>query len=172
MICILTTLTSALKLILYRLFLIILRLVLRRGWGSYISSLLDGLNKNTTKIAVGIGIWDPINYLYDTINISAIDVINVHVYPIYGNYLSVLTQIGQLSVQYNKPINIDEMWLHKSVENEGPLFESDANVRARNDYAFWIPLDEEFMSVMTRVLQKSTMLLICRLRGENYFLHT
>jgi len=124
-----------------------------QGWGSYITSLLDGLNKNTTKIAVGIGTWDPISYLDDTINISAIDVVNVHVYPIYNSYLSVLKQIGQLSVQYNKPINIDEMWLHKSVTNEGPLFASDANIRARNDYAFWIPLDEEFMNVMTEYAQ-------------------
>jgi hypothetical protein len=124
-----------------------------QGWGTYISSLLDGLNKNTTKIAVGIGTWDPINYLYNTINDSAIDVINVHVYPIYGSYLSVLTQIGQLSVQYNKPINIDEMWLHKSVSTEGPLFASDANIRVRNDYAFWIPLDDEFMGVMTEYAQ-------------------
>lgn len=124
-----------------------------QGWGSYITSLLDGLNKNTTKIAVGIGTWDPISYLDDTINISAIDIVNVHVYPIYSNYLSVLKQIGQLSVQYNKPINIDEMWLHKSVANEGPLFASDANIRARNDYAFWIPLDEEFMNVMTEYAQ-------------------
>ena len=140
-----------------------------QGWGSYISSLLDGLNKNTTKIAVGIGIWDPINYLYDTINISAIDVINVHVYPIYGNYLSVLTQIGQLSVQYNKPINIDEMWLHKSVENEGPLFESDANIRARNDYAFWIPLDEEFMSVMARYAKIYNVTYMSPFEGELLF---
>ena len=124
-----------------------------QGWGTYISSLLDGLNKNTTKIAVGIGTWDPINYLYNTINDSAIDVINVHVYPIYGSYLSVLTQIGQLSVQYNKPINIDEMWLHKSVSTEGPLFASGANIRVRNDYAFWIPLDEKFMGLMAEYAQ-------------------
>ena len=96
---------------------------------------------------------DPISYLDATINDSAIDVINVHVYPIYGSYLSVLTQIGQLSVQYNKPINIDEMWLHKSVSTEGPLFASDANIRVRNYYGFWIPLDDEFMDVMAKYAQ-------------------
>jgi hypothetical protein len=140
-----------------------------QGWGTYISSLLEGLNKSTTKIAVGIGTWDPINYLYDTINISAIDVINVHIYPIYGNYLSVLTQIGQLSIQYNKPVNIDEMWLHKSVENEGPLFQSDANIRARNDYAFWIPLDEKFMSVIAEFAQAYNVTYISPFEGELIF---
>jgi hypothetical protein len=140
-----------------------------QGWGSYISSLLDGLNKNTTKIAVGIGIWDPISYLDNTINISAIDVINVHVYPIYGSYLSVLNQIGQLSVQYDKPINIDEMWLHKSVQNEGPLFASDANIRARNDYAVWIPLDEEFMNVMTKFAQVYNVTYMSPFEGELIF---
>ena len=140
-----------------------------QGWGTYISSLLDGLNKNTTKIAVGIGIWDPISYLDATINDSAIDVINVHVYPIYGSYLSVLTQIGQLSVQYNKPINIDEMWLHKSVSTEGPLFASDANIRVRNDYAFWIPLDDEFMGVMAKYAQIYNVTYISPFEGELLF---
>jgi hypothetical protein len=140
-----------------------------QGWGTYISSLLDGLNKNTTKIAVGIGTWDPINYLYNTINDSAIDVINVHVYPIYGSYLSVLTQIGQLSVQYNKPINIDEMWLHKSVSTEGSLFASDANIRVRNDYAFWIPLDEKFMGVMAEYAQIYNVTYMSPFEGELLF---
>jgi hypothetical protein len=45
------------------------------------------------------------------------------------------------------------MWLHKSVSTEGPLFASDANIRVRNDYAFWIPLDDEFMGVMTEYAQ-------------------
>jgi hypothetical protein len=124
-----------------------------QGWGSYISSLLSGLDKNTTKIAVGIGSWDPIDYLYSTINMSAIDVIDVHVYPVYGNYLSVLTQIGQLSTQYNKPISIDEMWLHKSVMTEGHGFLTDSSIRQRNVYAFWTPLDETFLDVMAEYAQ-------------------
>jgi len=80
-----------------------------QGWGTYIDSLLTGLNKGSTKINVGIGSWDPISYLYATLNDSAIDAIDVHVYPVYGNYLSILTRIGELSEEYNKPIVIDEM---------------------------------------------------------------
>jgi hypothetical protein len=85
-----------------------------QGWGTYINSLLTGLNKSSTKINVGIGSWDPISYLYATLNDSAIDAIDIHIYPVYGDYLSVLTQIGQLSQEYNKPLVIDEMWLHKA----------------------------------------------------------
>ncbi len=124
-----------------------------QGWGTYIASLLDGLNKNTTKIAVGIGAWDPISYLYATLNDSAVDIINLHVYPIYGDDLSILTQIGQLSKQYNKAIDIDEMWVHKSVMNKGQtqpgsFFTVDANISQRNIYSFWAPLDEKFLQVM------------------------
>ena len=114
------------------------------GWGTYITSLLAGLNKGSTKVDVGIGSWDLISYLYATLNDSAIDAIDVHVYPVYSNYLSILTQIGKLSEEYNKPIVIDEMWLHKSTMNEGHNFATDAKISARNLYAFWIPLDEEF----------------------------
>ena len=124
-----------------------------QGWSIYIHSLLEGLNKGNTKINVGIGSWDPIGYLYATLNDSAIDAIDIHVYPVYGNYLSVLTQIGQLSREYNKPIVIDEMWLHKSTENEGHSFASDAEISARNMYAFWIPLDEKFLQLMSKYSQ-------------------
>jgi hypothetical protein len=124
-----------------------------QGWGMYINSLLTGLKKGTTKINVGIGSWDPISYLYATLNDSAVDAIDIHVYPVYGEYLSILTQIGKLSQEYNKPIVIDEMWLHKTTMNEGHNFATDAKISARNMYAFWIPLDEKFLQVMATYSQ-------------------
>jgi len=45
------------------------------------------------------------------------------------------------------------MWLHKSVINEGVGFATDAKISARNMYAFWIPLDEKFLDVMTKYAQ-------------------
>ncbi len=138
-------------------------------WGSYISSILAGLNKGTTKIDVGIGSWDPISYLYTTLNNSAIDAIDVHIYPVYGNYLGVLTQIGELSRQYNKPIVIDEMWLHKSVMNEGVGFTTDAKISARNMYAFWIPLDEKFLEVMTKYAQVYDVNFVSPFEGTIFF---
>ncbi|HXZ90037.1 MAG TPA: hypothetical protein VEG61_03145 [Candidatus Dormibacteraeota bacterium] len=140
-----------------------------QGWGSYISSILTGLNKGTTKINVGIGSWDPISYLYATVNNSEVDAIDVHVYPVYGNYLTVLTQIGELSRQYNKPIVIDEMWLHKSVMNEGAGFVTDAKISARNLYAFWIPLDEKFLEVMSKYAQVYDVAFISPFEGTFFF---
>lgn len=140
-----------------------------QGWGAYISSILAGLNKGTTKIDVGIGSWDPISYLYSTLDNSAIDAIDVHIYPVYGNYLNVLTQIGELSRQYNKPIVIDEMWLHKSIMNEGAGFTTDAKISARNMYAFWIPLDEKFLEVMTKYAQVYDVNFISPFEGTIFF---
>jgi len=140
-----------------------------QGWGSYISSLLNGLNKNTTKIAVGIGAWDPISYLYATLNYSAIDAIAVHVYPVYGNNLATLIQIGQLSRQYNKPIDIDEVWLHKSIANEGQGFAKDAQIRQRNVYAFWIPLDEQFFSEMSDFAHTYNVAYLSPFEGSYFF---
>jgi hypothetical protein len=130
---------------------------------------LNGLNKNTTKIAVGIGAWDPISYLYATLNDSAIDVIAVHVYPVYGNNLPTLIQIGQLSRQYNKPIDIDEMWLHKSVANEGQGFAKDAQIRQRNVYAFWSPLDEQFFNEMSDFAHTYNVAYMSPFEGSYFF---
>ncbi len=140
-----------------------------QGWGTYINSLLTGLNKGSTKINVGIGSWDPISYLYATLNDSAIDAIDVHIYPVYGNYLSVLTQIGQLSRGYGKPIVIDEMWLHKSTMNEGHNFATDAGISARNMYAFWVPLDEEFLKVMAIYSQVYNVAFISPFESTYFF---
>jgi hypothetical protein len=140
-----------------------------RGWGMYIHSLLMGLNKSTTRINVGIGSWDPIGYLYATLNESAIDAIDIHVYPVYGNYLSVLTQIGQLSQEYGKPIVIDEMWLHKSTMTEGHSFASSAKISARNLYAFWIPLDEKFLEVMSEYSQVYNVVYLSPFEATNFF---
>jgi hypothetical protein len=140
-----------------------------QGWGSYISSISTGLDKGDTKIDVGIGSWDPISYLYTTLNNSAIDAIDVHIYPVYGNYLRALTQIGELSRQYNKPMVVDEMWLHKSVMNEGVGFATDAKISARNSYAFWIPLDEKFLKVMSKYAQVYDVAFISPFEGSIFF---
>jgi hypothetical protein len=140
-----------------------------QGWGDYIQSLVTGLNKSSTKINVGIGSWDPIDYLYATLNDSAIDTIDIHIYPVYGNYLSILTQIGHLSQEYNKPIIIDEMWLHKSTMNEGHGFSVDAQISARNMYAFWIPLDEKFLDVMAKYSQVYNVAFISPFESTYFF---
>jgi hypothetical protein len=140
-----------------------------QGWGTYISSLLTGLNKSSTKINVGIGSWDPIGYLYATLNDSAVDAIDVHVYPVYGNYLSILTRIGQLSEEYGKPIVIDEMWLHKSTMTEGHNFATDATISARNLYSFWIPLDEKFLEVMSKYSQVYNVAYLSPFEATNFF---
>ena len=140
-----------------------------QGWGTYISSLLAGLNKSSTKINVGIGSWDPIDYLYATLNDSTVDAIDVHIYPVYGNYLSILTRIGQLSKEHGKPIVIDEMWLHKSTMTEGHNFATDAAISARNLYAFWIPLDEKFLAFMSKYSQVYNVAYLSPFEATNFF---
>jgi hypothetical protein len=140
-----------------------------QGWGAYIHFLLTGLDKSTTKINVGIGSWDPIRYLYATLNDSAIDAIDIHIYPVYGNFLSVLTRIGQLSQEYAKPIVIDEMWLHKSTTTEGHSFTTDAEISARNMYAFWIPLDDKFLEVMSKYSQTYNVVYLSPFEATYFF---
>jgi len=140
-----------------------------QGWDTYIQALLTGLNKGSTKIDVGIGSWDPISYLYATLNDSAVDAVDIHIYPVYGNYLSDLTQIGRLAQEYNKPIVIDEMWLHKSTMNEGHNFATDAEISARNMYAFWIPLDEKFLQVMSEYSQVYNVAFLSPFEGTYFF---
>jgi hypothetical protein len=55
------------------------------------------------------------------------------------------------------------------VSTEGPLFASGANIRVRNDYAFWIPLDDEFMGVMAEYAQIYNVTYMSPFEGELLF---
>ena len=89
-------------------------------------------------------------------------------YPTYGNYLSILIRIGQLSEEYGKPIVIDQTWLHGTM-TQGHNFATDATISARNLYAFWIPLDEKFLEVMSKYSQVYNVAYLSPFEATNFF---
>lgn len=129
------------------------------GYYYYVSSVLDGLNKQGTKIGAGIGAWDsflqryvtdPVAYVQRYMTDSRIDVITMHVYPIYGNDFNTMTRVVQLAEQHGKRIVIDEAWCSKSITPESSSIASDANIFRRDVYGFWAPVDEQFLKELVK----------------------
>jgi hypothetical protein len=97
------------------------------------------------KLSAGVGTWLP--YFADYINRFAalpLDTIDMHIYTVNAQNLPNAIKIAQLAAAAGKPISISESWLHKvSPGQQGALTEDD--LRARDTYAFWEPLDTDFI---------------------------
>ncbi len=123
------------------------------GYYGYVSTVLQGLNKSNTKVGAGIGTWDSISYVQKYVTDPRIDVITMHVYPVYGSNFKTMTQVGDLAKQYGKRIVIDEAWMTKSVTPESSSVAADANIFKRDVFGFWAPLDQMFLRVLVRFAQ-------------------
>jgi hypothetical protein len=127
------------------------------GWTSYIEQLLSSLNKGNTKLVAGAGTWLGTSFLTGFASDPRLDFISTHVYPIYGNNLQTLIQIGKIAQQNSKRLVIDEAWQEKVLQPVtgrgagtgigGPL------VTQQDVFAFWSPMDSEFLGLMTKFAQ-------------------
>jgi hypothetical protein len=121
---------------------------------------------------VGIGAWEPISFLTATINDSRVDDVDVHVYPNPADasqQIQELIQIGQIAGQHNKPIIIDEFWLHYSSPTGETILQQGANSSKAGVFAFWEPLDQEFLQDMTKFSQVYGVVYASPFAWENFF---
>ena len=124
------------------------------GWTAYIEQLLSSLNKGNTRLVAGAGTWLGTSFLTGFADNPKLDFISTHVYPIYGNNLQTLLQIGEIAQENNKRLVIDETWQEKVLQPAtghgagtgigGPL------VTQQDAFAFWSPMDSEFLGLMAK----------------------
>jgi len=127
------------------------------GWTSYIEQLLASLNKGNCKLVAGAGTWLGTSFLTGFASDPRLDYISTHVYPIYGNNLPTLLQIGKITQQNNKRLVIDEAWQEKVLQPAtgrgagtgigGPL------VTQQDVFSFWSPMDTQFLNLMAKFAQ-------------------
>ena len=127
------------------------------GWTSYIEQLLSSLNKGNCKLVAGAATWLGTSFLTGFAKDPRLDYISTHVYPIYGNNLQTVLQIGKIAQQDNKRLVIDEAWQEKVLQPAtgrgagtgigGPL------VTQRDVFSYWSPMDSQFLNLMAKFSQ-------------------
>ena len=123
------------------------------GWTSYIEQLLSSLNKGNTKLVAGAGTWLGVSFLTGFANDPRLDMISTHVYPIYGNNLQTLLQIGKIAQQDNKRLVIDEAWEEKVLQpatGHAGTGIGGPSITQQDVFAFWSPLDSQFLTLMVK----------------------
>ena len=124
------------------------------GWTDYIQTLLSSIDKGNTKLVAGAATWLGTGFLTGFASDPRLDCISTHVYPIYGNNLPTLIEIGKITLQTGKGLVIDEAWPEKVLQPVtgrgagtgigGPL------VTQQDVFSFWSPIDTQFLTLMTK----------------------
>ncbi len=110
---------------------------------------LGGLDKGETRLGSGTGAWiDPV-YLEELSLMPEIDVINVHVFPAGGDFLTErLDNATALAAGRGKGVICGRAWLYKAGRNEMKKTSLSPGIVARDVYSFWTPLDLRFFRIM------------------------
>jgi hypothetical protein len=118
-------------------------------WKNTIAYYLKDLKHDGIKIGAGAGSWDDIPYFKALCDLP-LDFIDVHVYPVTGNYLAKnLEIIANLIKSKNKELVIGEAWLYKASSFQNSSFQKDyINTFVSDSYSFWEPLDARFVKLV------------------------
>jgi fibronectin type 3 domain-containing protein len=96
-----------------------------------------------------------------------LDFIDFHVYPINNNILPVTLQIVAAAAAAGKPVAMTECWLWKVADDELGVLSPD-QVRGRDPFNFWPPLDALFIQAMQNLARHSQMLFMTPFSTEAF----
>lgn len=113
--------------------------------------VLNGLDKKDVKIGAGAGSWENIVYIQRLAEETAIDYLDIHIYPIQGDLIfERMQQIKSIALSNNKSVVIGETWLYKCKHNELSQLNY-IDVYQRDVFSFWMPLDCSFLNLMVNL---------------------
>lgn len=140
-----------------------------------INFILTGLERagvGTISIGAGVGTWhqDYRSHVHAIAGQTAVDYIDVHVYPINHDYLERVLNIADIARLYGKRVAMSEAWPYKISERElpyAPLLTSE--VFARDPFSFWEPLDQRFIRTMVNTAHFKQFVFMCPTWSNHFF---
>ena len=120
---------------------------------------IPGLH-SSIELGSGAGAWQNSwqQYISGLAAIPGLDKLDTHIYNLPPN----INQIGEIQVAMKvadmahaagKGASISEFWAHKSINTDPYTGTGDpiTDVRARDLFSFWAPLDQQFLTIMTKL---------------------
>jgi len=112
-----------------------------------------GLDKRGTLVGAGAGTWEDLAYAQALAGIDALDYLDMHIYPITGNYvLDRAFRFAETARRARKRLVLGEAWLYKASDQDlrGGSVAAAPALFARDVFSFWEPLDVRFVAAMVR----------------------
>jgi hypothetical protein len=112
------------------------------------------------QLGSGAGSWqlDWQTLFSGLVTIPGLDKIDAHLYNIMPDInsigeVSVAMQVADMAHAAGKSVSMSEFWLHKSTALVGFAEGADSlmDIRARDMFSFWAPLDEQFLRMMSNL---------------------
>jgi hypothetical protein len=112
---------------------------------------LDEAGVSGVAIGAGIGTWqNDYRSFVESFASTSVDYIDIHVYPIAGEYLPRALEIADLATAYGKQIGMSETWLYKVDKSDYSTLPLNT-ILARDSFTFWGPLDGFHLQTMVQL---------------------
>ncbi len=141
-------------------------------WGSaaLLQQILASVRQSgvaAMKVGAGTGIaqTDVLSFIQQYVA-QPVDFIDMHIDRINQTNLTVALQIENAASAAGKPVSMSECWLSKTRDSELGTFTPD-QVRTRDPFSFWAPLDSYFLQTMENLTQHTKMLFMAP-KGSEY----
>lgn len=128
-----------------------------QGFASMVAGVVDAVSAaglSSVPLVAGTGTWDSFGsgYVAELVKIPGLWGIDLHVYPVNGDFLGRLLSLAAQTRAAGKHVTMLECWLQKIRDAELATIDSafDSTVFARDSWDFWEPLDRRFFGAMIR----------------------
>ncbi|HZT28900.1 MAG TPA: hypothetical protein VFA33_03385 [Bryobacteraceae bacterium] len=100
----------------------------------------------------GVGTWmtNYAAFINAFTQIQALDMIDMHVYPVNDGYIDRALQIADTARSSGKRVSMSEAWLYKIRDSELAQGFTSTAIYSRDVYSFWAPLDQQFLAAMVK----------------------
>jgi hypothetical protein len=130
-------------------------------WGGFIASTLPKIDHSGgLLVGAGTGTWENPAYINELFNMSGLDYIDLHIYPMNQNaiYLDRALNYALQAHAAGKRVTVSESWLWKATPAELGNFLGDTEkIMNRDVYSFWYPLDERFIQDIINLADATDM---------------
>jgi fibronectin type 3 domain-containing protein len=99
--------------------------------------------------------------------VPLLDYIDIHIYPINDAFLPTALQMASTAAAANLPVAMSECWMWKVLDTELNILSPD-EIRGRDPFSFWAPLDAYFVQTM-QSLANTTQMMYQDFFGSEYF---
>ena len=143
------------------------------GWKNFIADTVAKVDRSSgILVGAGTGTWENPAYINEIFNMTGLDYIDLHIYPMNKNaaLLDRALTYAQQAKTAGKQVTISECWLWKASPDElGNGLGDTEKIMNRDVYSFWEPLDARYLQDIMKLADVTSMDFVSFFWMRNFF---